>query len=140
MRDEIGPVRPLFKIEEEPPKNKRVERLIAGGPSSGMLIDVTKKGVEINGYYTGFSGSDTKYAVLRGPVFISWEDIEKTRAKLSKPKKKGAGELDRIETELDQEYLDTLPKVTINGRRYYIDADRKERRSVDNPKEVWRYS
>jgi len=133
----IGPVRPIFDMEEEPPKNKRVERFIAGTKSNGMFVDVTRKGIELNAYYMGFH-QDTKYAVLRKPVIIPWDELDKIKGRINRVKKGGAIK-DRVDFDTDPEYLKTLPIVTINGNRYYIDPKKRERRSVEKPEEVWRF-
>ena len=140
MGDYMGPVRPIFKLESEPPKNKHCERLIAGGQSSGMFIDITKDGLEINAYYSADS-RDIKYAILRESVVIPWKELDKMKVRAENPKKrkKKLGELDRVERKLDLEYLESLPIVTINNRKYYIDPIKRERRSVDVPQEVWRF-
>ncbi len=135
----IGPVRPIFNLEEKPPENKKCERLIVGTSDSGMMIDVTKKGLELNAYYLGFYKEDGRYAVLHKPVIIPWAELDKIKERIHKLKKKGKAELDRIEEELDLEYLETLPIVTISGRRHYIDPTKRERRSVDKPHQVWRF-
>lgn len=139
-RRKIGPIRPLFDINAVPPKNKRCERLLAGSATQGMVIDVTRSGIELNAYYT-LLDRDVKYAILRKPVILPWEEIKKIKDKVSKPKsrKKKLAELDRTEEETDPEYLETLAIVTINGKRYYIDSEKRERRSVDRPNEVWKF-
>lgn len=137
MGDEfIGPVRPMFNIKDEPPK-KVHERLIAGSRYNGMMVDITEAGVEINAYYTSFAGPNL-HAVLREPLRVSWEELLKIRGRMLNPGTKTAV-LDRVDTELDAEYLETLPQVTINSKKYYIDPDRRERRSVENPYEVWKF-
>lgn len=138
MTTKIGPVRPLFDLTVEPPAKKKCERLVAGTKNHGMIIDVTPTGMEINAYYTGFRDTDQKYAVLREPVIIPWEELEKVRARSKHIKGKTAS-LDRVEIEIDKEYLGTLPIVTINSKRYYIDSTRRERRAVENPSEVWKF-
>lgn len=132
----IGPVRPMFDLEEEPPKNKKCERLIVGTDDSGMVIDVTKKGMEINAYYLG-NQRDERYSVLRSPVIIPWEELDKLKERINT--KLPIAKLDRIEDELDLDYLKTLVIVTMNGRRHYIDPIKRERRSVDKPHQVWRF-
>ena len=139
MRDDfIGPVRPMFTLEDVPQNKKKCERLIVGSPVSGMFIDVTEDGMVLNAYYTGFQG-DPKYAVLREGVIIPWEELDKIRATILKPPKKKLAELDRVEDEIDIKYLKTLPIVHINGKRFYIDAEKRERRSVEQPLNVWRF-
>ena len=118
MSDEyIGPVRPMFNIKDEPPKKVR-ERLIAGSKHSGMMVDITDAGVEINAYYTSYAGPNL-HAVLREPLRVSWEDLLKIRSRILNPGTKTAA-LDRVDAEIDSEYLETLPQVTINSKKYYI--------------------
>jgi len=138
--DYIGPVRPTFTLEDEPPNKKKCERLIVGHSSSGMFIDVTEVGMVLNAYYTGFNG-DLKYAVLRDGVTIPWEELDKIKERIIRPPKKKVAILDHVENEneLDIDYLNTLLIVHINGQRYYVDPVKRERRSVKNPKEVWRF-
>jgi hypothetical protein len=136
--DYIGPARPMFMLEDTPVSNKRCERLIAGGSSSGMFIDVTEDGLTLNAYYTGFQG-DFKYSVLRDGVVIPWEELDKIKDRIVKLPKKKLTTLDRVEKDVDVEYLKTLPIVHINKRRYYIDSEKRERRSVERPSEVWRF-
>jgi hypothetical protein len=133
----IGPVRPLFKLGEAPISNKKCERIIAGTPSSGMYIDITKEGIELNSYYTGFT-SETKYSVFTNPVVISWEDLDKMKSRLKNRKSKVITP-DRIEDDIDTDYLKSLPIVTINNNKFYIDPERRERRLVGNPRNVWRF-
>lgn len=135
----IGPVRPMFNIENEEAPSKNTKRLIAGTNSSGMIVDLTKDGLEINAYYTGFS-EEVKYAILRHPVVIPWEELEKTKSiVLAEPKKKKKTETSTIDYDLDEKYLKKLPIVTINERKYYIDPEKRERRAVEKPSEVWKF-
>jgi hypothetical protein len=136
MRDP-GPVRPSFELSERPPK--KTERIIAGTKNHGMVVDISEIGIEINGYYTGFVDPDKKYAILRQPVAIPWEELSKVRALLNRPAKCKTAELDRVEDDVSEEYLATLSKVKINGGWYYIDTEKRERRSVEKPTEVWRF-
>jgi len=135
--DTIGPVRPMFNIDEVNGK-KKIERLLAGGQSAGIVIDITPEGLELNGYYTGFSDNVTKYSNMLTPVQLSWEELEKIKERLTaKPKKKVT--LARIEREVDTEYLKNLPQVTMGGQKYYIDAEKRERRMVANPERVIKF-
>lgn len=136
MRDKIGPVRQTFLLEEKPAA--KTERLIAGTKSAGVVVDVNKEGMEISAYYSGFNDPDKKYAILRDPISIPWEELEKLRARSRYTKSKTAN-LDRIESEISEDYLKTLPIVTMNGRRYYIDPNKRERRAVERPTEVWKF-
>lgn len=121
------------------------ERLICGHDIAGMIIDITKDGIYINGYY--HDAVDTiKYANLREPVYIAWEDLEKAKVNLAKkkttrkPKKKRKKtiEPDAIEKPT-AEYLSNLPIVTINGRKFYIDAEKKQRMPVDKPEQIYNF-
>lgn len=114
---------------------KGTKRLIMGGKSSGVVFDLTKNGIEVNGYYTG-SKEGTKYANMLNPVFIPWEEFDKMRYTV---KHKGKGSPDFVDNTIDEEYLSTLPIVHINNRKYYIDSDKRERRMVSNPKNVYRF-
>jgi hypothetical protein len=134
----IGPVRPMFTIENEAPPKKKTERLVAGSNSNGVLVDISKQGMEINAYYTGFS-EDVRYAVLRQPVVIPWEELDKMKGRIFSGRSKKLARKDRIESNVDKDYLNQLPVVTINSKQYYIDPDRRERRAVDKPEEVWRF-
>jgi hypothetical protein len=134
--EKLGPVRPLFTMDEALPA--KTERLVAGTKNHGVVIDVNEGGMNIHAYYSGFGDSDIKYSVLRDPISIPWEELEKIRARSKHVKSKTAA-LDRIEDEVDDEYLKTLPIVTMNGRKYYIDPKRRERRAVEKPTEVWRF-
>lgn len=136
ITDNIGPVRPLFKDTEPDPK-KRMERLQIGSKYSGIIVDITRNGMEITGYYTG--STDTKYTNLREPVYIPWEELAKMKERIEKPTPKNAILPDYIDDDIDQDYIESLPIVTINSQQYYIDPVRKERRSVKNPKDVFKY-
>lgn len=136
MKDKIGPVRPMFVLEEEP--SAKTERLITGTNNAGIVIDIDETGMKIGAYYSGFRDSDKKYAILRDPVSIPWEELEKLRARSRHIRSKTA-DLDRVESDVDEEYLKTLPIVTMNKLRYYIDPKLRERRAVEKPSEVWRF-
>ena len=132
----VGPVRPSFNLAEEP-KGKNSKRLAAGNDNNGIVIDANKSGIEISAYYKGFN-TPTKYAVLRKPVLISWEELNKIQDHINSSSKKKAT-FDRMEDDVDAKYLETLPVVTINDKKYYIDPDKRERRLVAKPWEVWRF-
>lgn len=112
------------------------ERIVAGTRHNGMVIDATKDGIEISAFYQGLK-EETLFAVLREPVKLPWEEIDKLRVILNKDKKAKKAHLLRTEKEVDDDYLETLPVVTINSSRYYIDPVRRERRPVNNPNKVW---
>ena len=127
--------RPLYE-PEKPLKNREV--ISVGKKDSGIEITVTKKGLEITGYYKGFSSTSPIYGILSKPVKISWKELEKIKDKLVNKKERATTPY-KIEDELDEDYLNSLPKVHINDELYYIDSKRKERRSVRNPNNVFKY-
>ncbi|RLF86117.1 hypothetical protein DRN34_03815 [Thermococci archaeon] len=136
MGDLISP-RPIFK-KDEVPKNKKVERLLMGSQTSGIVFDVARKGLTVNGYYPG-GANGTLYGILSKPIEIPWDELDKMRKEVFRVgKKKVQIEFD-IDDNPNQKYLDKLPKVTILGKRYYIDASRKERRPVDHPERVYTF-
>ncbi len=142
--DQIASPRPSFDEKEVP---KGVKRLMMGTRSAGVLIDVSKSGIKISGYYKDFD-TDKLFACIREPVEITsseFEKIEKSifeeskpRRKKKKTKEKKGDSPDRVDVP-DQEYLDTLPVVTINDSKYYIDANKRERRPVKSPKQVFNF-
>jgi hypothetical protein len=137
----ISNPRPLWKAEEE--DETSTQRIITlGSNTGGIVVRVTKKGVEFNGYYSGLQ-EPKKYANVRDFVFVAWDDFDKLRADVfrKKPieKKKVIRDPDYVEEKPDQKYLDTLPKVTLNGQKYYIDAAAKQRRPVANPEQVFNF-
>lgn len=137
MGEIISP-RPIFK-KDEIPKNKRVERLLLGSQTSGVVFDVTRKGLTVNGYYPG-GNNGTLYGILSKPIEIPWDELDKMRKAVFRPKGKKKKQIEfDIDDNPDQKYLDKLPKVTILGRKYYIDAERKERRPVDYPNRVYKF-
>lgn len=132
----IANPKPLFANTSEPAKN--TERLIMGSGSSGIVFDITRKGLEVNGYYEGFN-KRTKYANLTKPVFIPWEELNKTKERVL-----SSGKVDKfapvfIDKVPDKKYLATLPTVHINNKEYYIDSIRRERRLVANPQNVYKF-
>lgn len=142
MGDRISSPRPLFQEDEI---KKGIKRFSMGSTSAGIVFDVSKEGINVNGYYLGIR-TDAKYACLREPIKIPWEELEKIKQSLfakkkRKPrKKKKVAVLEPAHLDLpDEEYLKTLPVVTINGAKYYIDADRRERRAVQRPCQVFKF-
>jgi hypothetical protein len=137
----ISSPRPIWHEEEaEETRSRRVMTL--GGSTAGIVVRVTKKGVEFNGYYSGFN-VPTKYTNVRDFILMSWDDFDKMReaAFLRKPVKKKVvmRDPDAIDKKPDKKYLDSLPKVTLNGEKYYIDMDLQERRPVSNPEQVFNF-
>lgn len=124
------------------PDVKKTDRIATlGGSSGGIVLYMTKKGVYINGYYSGLTTS-SKFANMRQPLFISWPDFDKMRAETmrGKPRPKDLPERapDREDTP-SKEYLESLPKVTLNGIDFYIDMELQERRPVNNPSSVFNF-
>ena len=141
MSDYISNPRPLWNPENtDETSAKRIITL--GSNTGGVVIRVSKKGVELNGYYSGLQ-EPKKYANMRDFLFVAWDDFDKLRADVfrKKPieKKKVIRDPDLIEEDVSQAYLDTLPKVTLNGQKYYVDVAAKQRRPVDNPKQVFNF-
>lgn len=113
-----------------------------GSNTAGLVVRVTKQGVELNGYYSGLT-EPKKHANLRDFIFVSWDDFDKLREDIfrRKPVKKKVVERDpdAIDAKPDKKYLASLPKVTLNGKKYYIDVNRQERRPVSNPEQVFNF-
>ncbi len=141
MKDDvhiIGP-RSLFK-EDEKSLKKGVHRLKLGGTSAGVILDVSKRGITLNGYFQG-SDSDTIFACVREPVEIPWEELDKLRTMVNQ-KKKRTKKKTLEPNDVDKptkKYLDKLPVVTINQTKYYLDAELRQRRPVSNPDNVYNY-
>ncbi len=140
--NEIASPRPLFEEKIKPISGKKFERMEIGTKWAGIIVDVTRKGIEMNGYYR-LNVGDKLCSTSRDPVFIPWEELEKIKERVNKPvsrKKPKAKEEETYEDfDLDVKYLESLPKVEINGNYYYIDSARRERRSVANPNQVVKY-
>lgn len=140
MSKHISIPRPIFEEDKAKPKDKQV--LYAGTKTSGIVIKITKQGLEIEGYYKGMSEKSPVYAVLKEPVEITWDEVEKAKEQLStvkKRKKINKNKPDEVEKKVDKAYLKTLPVVTINKNQYYIDGTKRERRPVGSPEQVWKY-
>lgn len=121
-------------------RGKRI--MTIGSNTGGVVVRVSRKGVEFNGYYAGFR-EGTKYSNMRDFSFMSWDDFDKMReaAFRRKPvqKKVVMRDPDAIDEKPDKKYLDSLVKVTLNGKKYYVDMDRKERRPVSHPEQVFNF-
>ena len=137
----IASPRSIFKDKPDDVK-KGVQRLKLGSTSAGIVLDISKKGITINGYYQSSTNEGTFYACVREPVEIAWEEFEKLRQIASERKKRKASkkifEPDKIDKP-DKKYLDKLPVVTINKKLYYLDAELRQRRPVDKPENVFNY-
>lgn len=135
--DYISNPRPIFDNTILEHKDK-AGRLLMGSKSNGIIFDITQKGIEVNGYYEGFSNG-VKYANLRKSIFIPWKEIDKIKQKIRSFGKKDKIEPDFVDESPSKEYLATLPIVHINDKEYYIDSSRKERRLVDRPCNVYKF-
>lgn len=133
-KDEIMSPRPLFDETLKPRTGKRFERMELGTKWAGALLDITRKGIEINGYYR-MSSDGPLYSLLRDSIFVPWDELEKVRKLVMKPvvKRKTKKKEEYQDFDLDLAYLESLPKVELNGVYYYIDMARRERRMVDKP-------
>lgn len=114
----ISNPRPIY-TENGPRKGSK--RFKIGTRDAGIVLDVSKKGIKISGYY---SGVNTVFSIFHEPLFIPWNEFDKIR---NTSKKKPVDDI------LNQEYLDTLPIIELSGRKFYIDPERQERREVSNP-------
>lgn len=137
----ISSPRPMF---EDTLLRKGVQRMKLGSTTAGVVLDVSKKGLTINGYYQSNITEGLFYACVREPVEITWEELEKVRkeANRRKPRKKKASKKTLDPTKIDKaskKYLDELPVVTINHKKYYLDTKLRERRPVDKPEQVYNY-
>ena len=136
MSDYIASPRPIFHEEEEK------TTITVGGITSGIVVKISKKGLEINGYYASLTDR-IKYANMREFSLISWEDLDKMRTETFERRKKKSVPKRRIPEAVidkpDKEYLKKLPIVTLNGKKYYMDMEKKERRPVDYPEKVYNF-
>lgn len=117
-----------------------------GSRSNGIYIDVSPTGIIFNGYYE-IDERHVLYANIRNPIEIEWSEFErlkqlaiedkKPKRKKTKLRKTLAPHL--IDDNPDEGYLDKLPIVTMNDKKYFLDPDRRERRSVDDPTKVYKY-
>ena len=133
----ISNPRPTFT--DDPEKELVGKKVIVlGSPTSGIVLRISRKGLEFNGYYAGVS-DPVKFANLRGYSMMTWEDLDKLKKAAFKRKKKKTTtrEPDKIEKKVDKKYLTTLPITTLNGKKYYIDADNHVIRPVKNPERVY---
>ena len=126
--------------EEDFKSDNKIENLVSGSKTTGLIIGITKSELLLNGYYTN---GTKRYKCLSKGVKISWEEIKKLQNELkykgkAKPKSKTIKE-EFIDDSYTQEYLDTLPVVTINERKFYIDTIKRERRLVDRPEAVSKF-
>lgn len=147
--DNIPSPKPLFSKELlEKELKKGVRRILLGSKVNGICIDVSPTGLTINGYYEGPYERNRLYANVRNPVEIEWSEldrlhkiiIEDIKPKKRKKRLKEEGSLPHlIDENPDEDYLDSLPIVTMNEKKYLIDINRRERRAVDDTSRVYRY-
>jgi hypothetical protein len=128
----ISSPRPIWD-EDEKNCSAGKDVIVIGTSTAGIVLKVTKDGLELNGYYEGFS-TKNKLSLLREFATISWDNLEKIKQQLLVSTKKGGP--DYI-TDNSKEYLDSLPVVTLNGRRFYIDMKKRIRMPVDAPAQVF---
>ena len=137
MSDYIASPRPIFHEVEE-----KDTTITIGGITSGIVVKINKKGLEINGYYAGLTDR-VKYANIREFSLLSWDDLDKMRVEAFEKSKKKSTPKKRLPLVVidkpDKEYLKKLPIVTLNGEKYYMDMERRERRSVNNPEKVYSF-
>ena len=126
--------------EEDFKSDKKIETLVSGSKTTGLIIGITKSELLLNGYYTD---GTKRYKCLSKGVKISWEEVERLQKELkNKSKRKSQSKTitdEFIDEEYTQEYLDTLPVVTINERKFYIDTTKRERRLVERPEAVSKF-
>jgi hypothetical protein len=137
----ISNPRPLW--HDDSTDETRTQRVMTlGSTTAGVVVRVTKKGLEFNAYYAGLQ-SPKKYAALREFILMSWDDVDKLREAVFRrkavQKKIIMRDPDTIDEKVDKKYLESLPKVTLNGKKYYIDMERQERRPVDKPEQVFNF-
>jgi hypothetical protein len=122
-------------LEAEPTGKKLI---VLGSGQSGIVLRISKKGLEFNGYYAGLREA-VKHANLREYVFITWDELEKLRKSMYKRKKKKKTRGPDKTEEAAGDYLETLPVVTMNGKKYYLDEPNKQIRPLDNPQAVYNF-
>jgi hypothetical protein len=130
--------RPVFDEESEKPRGK-CEVLLMGTNRSGIVVKVYKDRMEINGYYESEYQEDKRFANLPEPISMDWEELEKAKQRVVLPPRVVEAMTPDYEDNPPEEYLATLPKVHINGMLFYIDGDKKERRLVERPNQVFKY-
>lgn len=146
--DQILSPKPLFKRELLEKELKRgVRRIMLGSRSNGLYIDISPTGITFNGYYE-IDERLVLYANMRNPVEIEWSELERFREiaiENSKPKKRKEEPKKKeslphlIDENPDEDYLNSLPIVTMNEKKYIIDVQRRERRAVDDTSRVYTY-
>ena len=138
MADSIRMPRPIFD-EDDRVKKERCETLLMGTGVAGIVLRVFKDRMVIDGYYESEIVEGKTHSNLRKPIVMTWEQLEKAKQRATLPKKVVKALEPDYEDEPSKEYLASLPIVTINNNKYYIDGERKERRPVSNPGRVFVY-
>lgn len=138
MADSIRMPRPLFS-DEPKRKKEKCEVLLMGTNVSGIVLKVYKDRMEVSGYYESERAGGKLHANLKDPISLTWDQLEKAKQRAVLPPRVVAALTPDYEDEPTEEYLESLPVVTINGMQFYIDGERKERRAVSNPKQVFVY-
>ncbi len=146
--DNIPSPKPLFKKDLLSKELKKgVRRIMLGSNYNGLYIDISPTGLTFNGYYEDGDERGVLYANVRYPVEIEWSEFDRIKLvceqdakpkRKSKPKKAGQAPY-LIDDKPDKDYLDGLPIVTMNKKKYFLDPDRRERRLVDDPTKVYQY-
>ncbi len=121
--------------EEDFKSNESIENLISGSSKCGLIIGITKTNIILNSYYTL---GEKRYKCLSKGVEISWDEIKQIQNKLNNKKSKTIKK-EFIDNDYSKEYLKTLPVVTINDRKFYIDTKKRERRLVERPNAVSKF-
>jgi hypothetical protein len=126
---------PATSLEKD---NVKKQRLMTGTKENSIVIDATKQGLVFNAFYSSNEG--TKYSILRQPVRISWDELEKIKVEMSTTvSKRNKTIIPSFNDKPSKEYLSNLPIVTINDRQYYIDGELRQRRPVNKPEQVFNY-
>lgn len=134
----ISSPRPL--MVDEPEKNiAGKEIVVIGSLTAGIVIRIGRDGLEFNGYYAGLT-ERVKYANMREYAFISWSDLNKLRRDIGKKPEKGElRDADEVEEKTNMKRIKALPITRMNGKEFYIDAERKALRPVDRPERIYYY-
>lgn len=142
--DNISGPRAIFKDKEDSLK-PGVRRMKMGGKTSGVILDADKKGIKVNGYYDALGDRDVIYACTREPIELDWEELEKLRRIIfskKEPKKRKLKDHGVAPYKIDkpsEEYLESLPIVTLNNQKYYMDVENRLRRPTSNPDRAYPY-
>ena len=126
---------------------KGVRRIMLGSNYNGLCVDISPTALTINGYYEDGDNRGVLYGNVRHPIEIEWSEFDRIKLiceqdakpkRKSKPKEAGQAPY-LIDDKPDEDYLDGLPIVTMNKKKYFLDPDRRERRLVSDPTKVYQY-